>query len=67
MKTTNTPGDNTSTKSTSTSKNGNQNTSNPKKPGNDPDQTPDREVKEVPKANPKVKEPGQKNKIGFKK
>lgn len=30
---------------------------NPKKPGNDPDQTPEKEIEEPPRANPGTKEP----------
>jgi hypothetical protein len=37
----------------------NDNTSHPKKPGNDPDQTPDREVKNPPQADPN--QPGSPN------
>lgn len=39
--------------------------SQPKKPGNDPDQTPEREVKDVPKAKPEVDQKPDQKKIGF--
>jgi hypothetical protein len=44
----------------------NKNATNPKKPNNDPDQTPNREVENIPRAKPGTQAPG-KNKIGFKK
>lgn len=46
---------------------GKQGATNPKKPNNDPDQTPEREVENIPRAKPGVKAPSEKNKIGFKK
>ncbi|MES2680496.1 MAG: hypothetical protein V4635_11450 [Bacteroidota bacterium] len=40
---------------------------NPKKPNNDPDQTPDREVENLPRAKPGKSAGYSKNNIGFKK
>jgi hypothetical protein len=43
-----------------------QGATNPKKPNNDPDQTPNREVENVPRAKPGSKISAPKNKPGFK-
>jgi len=70
MKTMNKPGDTNRTNgAASTGKNNNSSKSatNPKKPNNDPDQTPNREVENVPKAGSSKASPASKNKIGFKK
>ncbi len=41
------------------------NATNPKKPNNDPDQTPDKEVENVPVAKPGKKSPKMPDKAGF--
>lgn len=64
MKTTNKPGDAAPKQKAGITKTS---TSSPKKPGNDPDQTPDREIGKQPKAKPSKEGASGKAKIGFKK
>ena len=64
MKTTDQPGDGPNQNQPDT--NPNKDATNPKKPNNDPDQTPEREVENVPVAKPGTQTP-EKNKIGFNK
>ncbi len=53
-------------KQTSPDSQPNKDASNPKKPNNDPDQTPEKEVENIPRAKPETQTP-EKNKIGFNK
>lgn len=67
MKTSTTPGDLGGQPKTVNPGKSRQNSTNPKKPNNDPDQTPEREVENVPRAKPSKGPAPAKTKIGFKK
>ncbi len=59
------PGRNSHNETGRTSSPAKQGATNPKKPNNDPDQTPEREVENLPKAKPATKTAPGKNKPGF--
>ena len=46
---------------------GKEDATNPKKPNNDPDQTPEKETNDAPRANPSKNDPYKKSKIGYNK